>query len=108
MLEEIEKPWCAYETFWGVNGFGKIIGTDREYAYIKNSEVQALAIARKLDTIKFKSDSLEDAVEYYIQNRPEEDDRFGSSSMMQDKEIRISARIKFPSYFKDKEQVTSN
>jgi hypothetical protein len=98
--KEIEKPWCTYKGVVGlVSGFGKIVDETKEAVNILYSEGQNCQEPwAKKNITRF--DTLEEAVEHYIENRGACDLRERQTSPEQ---IRLFARASFPSYFNKKQ-----
>ena len=102
MTDEIKKPWGVYSrgSFSGICGLGKIVKEDEKTAEIKYSE-KGYSEPWDIKYIK-RFDSLEETIEYYIQNRPETDTRWGRDSTK--KEIELRMKENFPAYFKNKKK----
>lgn len=99
MKNKIKNPWCVYGWFLGSWSFGKIVEDGKHSVNIQYSEGQQYS-AECWDSAWVKRfGKLEEAVEYYIKNRPPVDVRCSDYT---DDEIRNLAKQKFPSYFKNK------
>ena len=100
--KKIEKPWGVYGWFNGPWNFGKIegeyISEDHSSLDIRYSEQQMYPPQCWDGKWVKRFDTLEEAVEYYIEERPGCDTRMDRDET--DDEIRQRARESFPSYFK--------
>jgi len=95
--EEIENPWCVYGALGEILGFGEIVEDNKTTVDIK---VRESPRDNKLWDPKFvkRFNKLEEAINYYIKNRPPVDIRCRDYT---DNEIRELAKERFPSYFKN-------
>ena len=103
-IKEIEfnmKKWCCYRSWMSWMDFGKIVKPlpSGGSCFVLYSEGQHYPPeCWDMNYVK-EFDTLEEAVEFYIKNRPAVDIR---CSDFTDDEIRIMAKRKFPSYFIEK------
>ena len=102
--KEIEKPWCVYGSFLGLIDFGKIEEDYENHVFVRYWEGQHYSLEAWDPNLIKRFNTLEEAVEHYIENRPGVDIR---ERDLTDKEIRELAREKFPSYFKKKKELMS-
>jgi len=96
---EIEKPWCVYSFGLGLSGFGKIVRDKKTCVYIRYSERQLYPSSAWEPAYVTRFNTLNEAVEYYIENRPGVDIR---DRQLTPDEVRENAWRDFPSYYKDK------
>jgi len=96
---EIEKPWCTYSFGLGLSGFGKIIRDKKTCVYIRYSEGQLYPSSCWDPNYVTRFDTLEEAVEYYIEHRRGVDIR---DRQLTPDEVRGYAKRDFPSYYKNK------
>lgn len=97
MEEGLENPWCVYEGLLNAIGFGKIEREDNSVVYVRYSEGQLYPPEPWDPRYIRKFCTLEEAIDYYIENRPEVDVRERPET---EKEIRARAKMQFPSCFK--------
>jgi hypothetical protein len=100
--KEIEKHWCVYSRFLGgalPSNFGKIVYDSKISVDILYSEGQQYPPQCWDSKYVKRFDSLEEAVEHYINHRSGVDVRDEDET---NDEIRERARRQFPSYFRDK------
>jgi hypothetical protein len=96
---EIKKPWCTYSCGLGPSGFGKIVRDEKTSVNIKYSEEQMYAPECWDPAYVTRFDTLDEAVEYYIENRLGVDIR---DRQLTPDEVRENAWKDFPSYYKNK------
>lgn len=93
-MDEIKNHWCTYGGFLGSWGFGKIVGEWGSGVEIILSEEEPIEDWNAKYIHRFPT--LIEAVEHYIENRPETDIRERQETP---NEVRWRARENFPSYF---------
>lgn len=97
MGEVIEKPWCVYRGLLHLLGFGKIEEERDDGVYMIRYSEHQMYLPEPWDPKYVKRfPSLEEAVDYYIKNRPKTDIRTISKTDTEE-EIKKRAKRDFPS-----------
>jgi len=96
--KQIEKPWCVYGCLGATlpDGFGKIVEDSGVTYNLLYSESQMYAPDCWDKRYVGRFDTLDEAVDYFIEHKPEFDVR---DSPITEQDIRDMARQNFPSSY---------